>query len=348
MSHPAIENTTPFAFEPLFLADEEGRPLLVLVVKATYCIRGGSLLSLAEKQVPVNLSGEYWGDPQISSYKYEPETAFIKPATDIILIGHAYAPASGAREVNVGLRVGPVEKGVRVIGDRYWVKSFGLVSMTKPAPFDRIPLIYERAFGGWDRSHPNPERHSFEPRNPVGTGYRDKQGIFEEGIRLPNLEDPRHLIKSCKDKPPPAGFGFTSPNWQPRAGLAGTYDEVWMKQRMPLLPQDFDRRYFNAAPADQIAAGFLRGDEPVVVVNASPGGRMAFNLPGISPVRCRVELRNRRTEHLQTRLDTVIINTDENVLFLIWRASLRVKNGPQDVIALEVQTEGKDSALLNN
>ena len=91
---------------------------------------------------------------------------------------------------------------------------------TKPEPFERIPLIYERAFGGWDRSHPETEKHGFEPRNPVGTGFRAKRGKFEKGIRLPNLEDPQRPLKGHRDKPPPTGFGFISPHWPPRAALA--------------------------------------------------------------------------------------------------------------------------------
>jgi hypothetical protein len=35
MGHPTVENETPFAFDMMGLADEEGRPLLLLVVKAT-------------------------------------------------------------------------------------------------------------------------------------------------------------------------------------------------------------------------------------------------------------------------------------------------------------------------
>jgi hypothetical protein len=272
---------------------------------------------------------------------YEPEVAFIKPATDIVLIGHAHAPEMGVTEMDVSLSVGPVKKAVRVIGDRYWLKSLGVISMTRPQPFERIPLIFERAFGGWDRSHPNPDKHTFEPRNPVGTGFRNKKGNFEEGIRLPNLEYPKHRIKGYKDKPPPAGFGFTSPHWQPRADFAGTYDEEWMKTRIPLLPKDFDTRFFNAAPQDQIAPGFLRGDEPVLIVNASPNGRVSFNLPGVPPPRCRVELRGREDEHLQTQLDTVIINIDENLLFLLWRTNLVLKSGPEDVVAIEIKTNGE-------
>lgn len=340
MSHPEIDNKTTFAFEPLFLTDEECHPLFVPVIKATYSIENNGHLLPAEKQIPVNLAGEYWGDPDKSSYKYEPECAFIKLATDIVLIGHAYASASRITEINVTLRVGEIEKVVRVIGDRYWVKRFGITSMTKPQPFERIPLIYERAFGGWDRSHPNPEKHTFEPRNPVGTGFRSKWGKFEEGIRLPNLEDPRYPLKGYGHKPPPAGFGFTSPNWQPRSAFAGTYDDAWMKQRMPLLSKDFDRRFFNASSPGLIAPGFLKGNESVVVENASPKGTISFNLPGVQPPQCRVQLRGQKDKELQTNLDTVIINTDENLLFLIWRSNLILRNGPQDVVSMEIHAEG--------
>ena len=157
---------------------------------------------------------------------------------------------------------------------------------------------------------------------------------------LPNLEDPKHLISSYTDKPPPAGFGFISPNWEPRAQYAGTYDETWQKERMPLLPLDFDRRFFNAASPGLVAPGYLRGDEPVMITNASPNGRLTFNLPGIPPPRVKVALRGNKEHVLQTNLDTVIINTDENKVFLLWRSHLVVRNGPHDVVAIEVTAEG--------
>src|SRR5436309_2054056 len=146
MGHFGIEKKSAFAFEPLFLTDEEGRPLFVPVVKATYRIMERRPLVLSEKQLPINTAGEYWGKPDNSFYKYESETAFIKPATDVVLIGHAYAPRPGTTEVSVGVRVGPVHKVVRVVGDRTWVRTAGLLAMTPPRPFERIPLIYERAF----------------------------------------------------------------------------------------------------------------------------------------------------------------------------------------------------------
>ena len=345
MGHADIQNLTPFAFEAAFAFDEEGRQLLVPIIKATYAIQNNESVGIAEKQVPVSLSGEYWGKPEESSYRYEPEVAFIKPSTDVVLIGSAYAQKVGSTQVDVGLYVGPLKKVVRVIGDRYWVKTLGMAFMSPTEPFESIPLIYERAFGGWDRSNPDPKKHTFEPRNPVGTGFRGKHGKFEEGLRLPNLEDPRRPIMSYDDSPPPAGFGFTSPNWPPRPSFAGTYDDAWMKERMPLLPKDFDRRFFNAASPGLIAPGYLNGDEPVLVKNASPDGDISFNLPGVSAPVCRVELKGRKDEILETQLDTVIIDTDEKLLFLVWRAHLPLRSGPHDVVSIEVQTEDVSSRV---
>ena len=339
MGHPEVSNQTSFLFEPLFLAEEEGRPIFVPVVKATYKIQNGTRLSLANEQFPVNTTGEYWGDPDFSSYKYEPETAFIKHATDVVLIGSAHAQKPGTNSVDVGVRVGPVQKVVRVVGDRFLVTRSGNVSVYGPKPFEKIPLVYEQAFGGWDRSHSNPDKHKFEPRNPVGIGFGYPDGKTDEPVRLPNIEEPKRPWKRWGDRPPPAGFGFISPHWQPRASFAGTYDKKWDETRKPLLATDFDRRFFNAASPGLIAPGYLRGNEPVVIVNASPDGRISFKLPGVPPPWCAVELRGGKEEVLKTQLDTVIINTDENLVFLLWRAHMLVRNGPQDVLAIEIDTK---------
>ncbi|ATB39506.1 hypothetical protein CYFUS_004950 [Cystobacter fuscus] len=55
--------------------------------------RGAALEGLGHGQLPVRARG-----------------AFIKPATDVVLVGHAHAPRVGTRELLVSLRVGPVKK----------------------------------------------------------------------------------------------------------------------------------------------------------------------------------------------------------------------------------------------
>jgi hypothetical protein len=339
MGHAEIVNRTPFAFEASITADEEGCPLLVPIVKATYDIQREGSLVVAEKQRPVTLAGELYGKPGVSSYKYEPECAFMKPATDVVLIGEAHPPVASATEVYVSLRAGSLEKTVRVVGDRFWSRSLGMIVATAAEPIQTIPLTWERAFGGWDRSHPDPEKHALELRNPVGTGFRSKHGRFEDGVRLPNIEDPRRPITGYSDSGLPVGFGFTSSDWQPRAAFAGTYDEKWTDERMPLLPVDFDRRFFNAAAPGLTAAGYFRGNEAVVVENASACGTIAFHLPGAPPPLCQVRMAGRGTASVSTKLDTVIINTYEDLLILIWRGYHRIPNGPHDVDEILIQAE---------
>jgi hypothetical protein len=157
---------------------------------------------------------------------------------------------------------------------------------------------------------------------------------------MPNVEDPNHLIRRYGDKPPPAGFGFTSPDWQPRAQYAGTYDEAWDKERKPLLPNDFDARFFSSASPGLTAAGYLNGGEDVVAVNAAPTSPLRFKLPGVPAPVCRLGLRTGKTAVLRANLDTVIVNTDEMRVFLIWRSSARVVTGPHDVVAVDVGAEG--------
>jgi hypothetical protein len=345
MGHPEVLNGTRFVLETLFVADEHGAPVCVPIVKATFALETDGI-RLAEEQASIEVGGVSNGDPENSSYIYEPETAFFKPATDIVLIGHACANAPGTTEVLAGIRVGPVQKLVKVIGDRFLVRKSGQAHLSQPAAFERIPLSYERAFGGWDRRHPDPHEHRVESRNPVGTGFRDSALDMDDEFRMPNIEDPEEPYEAYGDRPRPAGVGFVSPNWAPRSRFAGTYDERWATTRSPLLPTDFDRRFFNAAAPGLVAPGYLRGDEPVVVVNASSEGRLAFELPAVAPPVCHYELRAGKSSSAPTNLDTVIVNTDTRQLVLLWRTYFPLRNGPHDLRVLHVHTESSAFALV--
>jgi hypothetical protein len=181
VGHPAIENRTPFAFEGLHLLDEEARPLLVTVVKATFAIGGDGRCRLGEDQVPVNVAGEPHGDdPETSSYRYEPEVAFFKPATDVVMNGHAYPARPGDCEALVALRVGALQKSARVSGDRVWFRGAAGIAATRPIELEKIPLQWERAFGGWIARTPTPlataasrairSASAFGPATPSRTG----------------------------------------------------------------------------------------------------------------------------------------------------------------------------------
>lgn len=332
MPHPRLDNKTPYVVEPLFFDDEDGDPVLVVVAKATFELQAYRQLALLEEQPGLDLAGTCYGeDPETSCYRYEPEVAPFKPATDVVAIGHAHATRPQTTAVDVGLQVGPLRKVARVFGERAWYRSVADFLLTPPRPFERMPITFERAFGGWDRSSPDPAHHACEPRNPVGRGFHGRHAVEHKDDLAPNVEDPQHLIREHRDHPAPVSLGFTSPHWHPRASLAGTYDEVWDQTRKPRLPRDFDLRYFNAAPAGLVAAGYLRGDEGVQSVGLSPRGELRFALPGLPPPRMRAFLVGRPEPELAPRLDTVILDFDELRVTLLWRCRTKIPEGPHDV-----------------
>ena len=331
MGHPKVDNRTPYAFEALYVADEEGRPVVAVIVKATYGIARDGKLALASEQQPVLLAGVCNGDPDVSSWRFEPEFAFVKPATDVVLVGHAQARHAQTTELLVSLQVAQLKKTLLVSGDREWQSRWLGAKPSEPVPFEKIPLLWERAFGGWDRSAEDPAKHRCEPFNPVGIGFRLRGAELKEGAPLPNIEDPDDRQTSFTGRAKPIGVGFIGPNWKPRSDFAGTYDAAWDKQRKPLLPRDFDRRFFNAAAPGLIAAGHLRGDESVVVTNVTPSGSLKFALPAPPPPRCKLEFVHKPDETLDGVLDTVVIDADLERVILTWRAHTLLRDGPHDV-----------------
>jgi len=340
MPHPSLDNKTPYVVEPLFYDDEDGDPTLVVLTKATFELHTANQLALLEEQPPLLTSGECYGeDPEVSSYRYEPEgMAPFKAATDVAVIGHACAPKPRTTAVDVGLQVGPLRKVARVFGERLWFKGVGAFQLSAPHPFEKIPLTYERAFGGWDRSPANADHHRVEARNPVGRGFHTRHSAVETEDYAPNIESINALISGYRDTPAPVGFGFTSPHWQPRAKYAGTYGELWDKTRKPRLPTDFDVRHFSAASEGLLAQGYLRGDESVQSVGLSPRGEVRFGLPGLPPPQVRAVIADKPDPVFTPRLDTVILDFDQQRVTLFWRCRTKLSEGPHDVAEIAVES----------
>ena len=324
MAYKGLENNTPYKVELALIADENGRDVMLVLVKQTYDISANGELTLAEEQADICFEGEYFGEPGQSSLKIAPEANFCKLATDVVLIGQAYAPyGQSVTELDAGIKVGLLQQHVKIIGDRVWEKrvTAGVVNwfMSAPQPFTNMPLIYENAFGGQDLTPDDEKHYAYEPRNLIGKGVIAKNSK-QSTVSLPNIEDPKNLIKSPNDRPQPMGCGFISPDWQPRLGLSGTYDKNWEQTRLPLLPSDFKREFFNAAHPTLTAKGFLQGDEQVFLVNVCQQGSVKFELPGQKP-QVQFKFQYEDAKDLNLDLDTVVINTDDMQITLLWRVT---------------------------
>ncbi|MBK9989731.1 MAG: DUF2169 domain-containing protein [Verrucomicrobia bacterium] len=301
----------------------QGLDTIYIYIKGTFDLNGRLLP--ADQQVPIAAAEQFYDDPMKSSVRLPSDLTLCKLGTDVLLSGHAQAPAGEkVHSLDVLLAVGSVNKKVRVFGRRMWRKSFpgGFVA-TDPVPFERVPLRWELAFGGEAtiKDGNKSARQELHRQNPLGRGFRisDKAKPVD-GDELPQIENPSTLIRSWKDQPAPIGFGPVPAHWQPRLGYAGTYDEAWQKGRAPYMPKDFDAKFFYAASEDQQVHGYLQGGEIVEVAGMDPRGLVRFSLPRyLHSVECRS---GTKAEPVAINLETVFIDMDTGRVMMTWAGNL--------------------------
>lgn len=316
-----IDNRTPFAAERTWVRDQEGAEVWLVAVKGTFDIHPDGTTSVAAKQVAACLSPVFRGDPTTTSLLYDSDLNHKKLRTDVVLSGHAYAPnEEPAKYVDVRLKLGSIDKSVRVFGERIWEESALGLRMSDATPFLKMPITYERAFGGISPQKDSRDGREGEYRNPIGIGFAASADELA-GKQLANVEDPKRLVVSWRDRPAPVGFGPIASHWAQRVQYGGTYDSHWERERLPLLPLDFDEQFYQCAPDDQQADGFLTGDEPVELHNATPGGLLRFRLPRVTFGFYTRFYRGGSETH-RGNLHTVTIEPDYPRVIMTWHTEL--------------------------
>lgn len=304
----------------------DGRELLVVVVKGTFSIpKPGEHPKLLEEQLLLIEADAFTGEPGYSATLYESDYAPCKPRCDILLNGSVYAPGGKpVTETTVSLRVGSLTKSFKVVGNRTWRKDVLGISASPPEPFTVMPISYDNAFGGMDHSHEDEQKHRACRANLAGVGFwvnAAKEVV--DGKPLPNTEELDKPIDRPDEEYRPMAFGAVARASLPRADYAGTYDDQWMENQFPFLPDDFDERHYQAAPEDQ-QISYPTGGETVELVNLSSGGQLQFSLP---PVKLPIEFMRRgfQSENKEAVLDTILIEPDLSRFTLSWRASVKLR-----------------------
>ncbi len=316
-----IVNDTPFPVHAVPGYGPDDGTILTLLLKGTFEIVPDGAARPADQPEPIAFADDVVDTPRGPLPRLESDVAPFKPRADVLALGRALAPRGRpVQQLDVRLRFGAVDKTVRVFGAREW-KPGGLgrdPKISEPKAFTECELSYAQAFGGLDA-----KRGGTFLENPVGIGFiaeKTKHGDIE-GRPLPRIEDPAHPIASWKDRPHPAGLGAIGRGWAPRSGRLGTYDERWQKDRSPRPPRDFSFAFYNAAPADQQARGYLAGDEPFEIVNATAAGRLAGRLPAVLPIVSLRRTRGSGGEEVAMNLDTAVLDVERMRLLLVWRGT---------------------------
>ena len=119
----------------------------------------------------------------------------------------------------------------------------------------------------------------------------------------------------------PAGFGPVARHWQPRVAFAGTYGEAWKRDRDPLPPADFDRRFYQCAPEDQQTRRPLVGYEDVRLGNLTSDGFLQFLLPRIT-FDIVTQFYRRADRRQEASIHTLLIRPDERRFVIVWHSAL--------------------------
>lgn len=249
---------------------------------------------------------EPWAPP--APFKQQPE---------VIVVGHAHAPpGSKMTSLVARLGVGDLEKLLHVHGDAHFTQEGALAA---PAPFDRMPLRWDRAAGAPDDA------------NPAGVAMGKEAVADAQGrVLLPNLRPMGTSIRRRDEVVAPVGFGPVRPTWPARTERLHRYAASWDPQRWAEqpLPADFDPSYFNVAPPDQVLDA-IAGDERIVLEHLHPRfPRLVTQLAAATP--CVVASLAGVEQNVPLVCDTLVIDSDRGLAFLIWRGHVQLSHPQQE------------------
>jgi uncharacterized protein YjbI with pentapeptide repeats len=235
------------------------------------------------------------------------EMAPYLPSAGVLVSGHACAPSGGAA-ASSAVRVilfrddqTVLDKTLHVFGDRDSTPA------ARPLPFLRMPLVWERT-----RAHGGPGIDD----NPVGVGAHPGSRAF------PNIVD-------AVDPRRPAGFGPIGARWPARARLLGGAEPPALDRDVVEIPDGFDWRWFQAAPADQ-QVSFLTGNEWIALDGMHPSQpRLQSRLPHVQArARWYMETSHGPTEAQPIELgaDTLSIDADRQTCRVVWRGNFALES----------------------
>ncbi len=279
--------------------------MFTFVCKATYALRPGVSPLAPVQEEPTEV--EYPWSAEVQSIYAPCDLVPMKARPEVLLVGHAYAPNAPVKSLTVGLSVGSVNKALRLHGDRTLDRD-GKVH--GGAPFDRMPLLWERAAGGPGTT------------NPLGIApTQDAQG----NVPLPNIQASSARAAPSREAIAPVGYGPIAASWpQRREKLSGRAASLSVHDwhRAP-LPEGIDPAFFNAAPEDQ-QVEILRDNEAIVLENLHiDHPRLITSLPGVHPVAF-AEAPEREPQSITLHCDTLWIDTVRALCTLTWRGQVQL------------------------
>ncbi|MRG97162.1 DUF2169 family type VI secretion system accessory protein [Polyangium spumosum] len=293
-----IRSFCPFPAAAFVWEAGPGVHSLTILVKATFLLVHGAEATIAPAQDEP--SGDVpWDNDPGASLRFATDFAPLKPRTDVLVVGHAFAPKGAAvTELSCRIEIGDFAKALELVGDRRYSPGPEGLSAGPPAAFTRMPLRYERAARG----------HG----NPVGVDLAAPPA--RGAMAMPNV------VSTTGQTP---GLGPLAPGWPERRRLVTEEGHRWataaLGEEPGPAPEGFDFGFFQAAPPDQ-QIPLLRPGATLVLEHLHPTlPRLETRLPAARPQAFRIDPRTGRVSEIALRCDTVTIDADRGRITMVFR-----------------------------
>jgi hypothetical protein len=273
---------------------------LTAIVKGTYAFAPHGEMAVSPPAGVVTRDSHHANNPMRSVRACSDLSPYLERA-DVLFSGHAHAGGPDVARMQVRLAVSSdrgvlLDKRLDVFGDRRRDKD-GKVGA--PKPFEKIPLVYERAYGGIGNAE-----------NPLGVG------IDKSSDALPNVVYPDEA--RAKD---PASLAPVAAAWAGRKRLLKGLARKVIDQPIAELPDDFAWDYFQAAPRDQQLPA-LHGREWIVLEGLNRKSSMIhMRLPAVRAA-AMIYGAGMPRRPFELVADTLFIDGDAEQCCVTYRASV--------------------------
>lgn len=341
-------NCTPFSADTFDQYDLDGKMYTISSVRSTFILKlenGRAEFKISDKQDPFLWQDEYEQAPTGLLLKKQCDFVPFKPSTDVTIHGRCWFYDEKSNFMVAELEVNDRTKKIKVCGPRYWTKFENTWKLGNPELVKSVPIRWNLAFGG--NYLTKTKKQDVNIYNPVGLGFIDFDNPPSDTVPAPQILNDNDVLDT-KRLLKPAGFGPIAPSWETRHRYAGTYDDKWKQTRHPLLPRDFDNRFWNSAPEDQQFSPWLKGGERIKLVNMHESAYvLSFTLPH-QALLCVVKYRQKKPAIFEMVLDGVHIDLERGFhpyINICWRIGIPFELGISEIKIINGVTV--DDAMRN-
>jgi hypothetical protein len=299
-----------------------GASKLVVIAKAAFSMESTPMDPAAAP--PLHLQDAHYRNRPMARVVAPSDMVPGRSRVDVTLDGTARAPA-GDPITEMAVRLTVRQDGEAVIDKPLLVVASE--GEDGPIPFSSMPIAYERA--------------------PIGRApFVTPIGLMDDDA-APNVIDPNDPERA-------AGYGPIGESWPSRRKLLRPEHKAILNEPVMDVPDDFDWRYFQAAPLDQ-QIDHLAPNAAITIVGFHPDElRVAAQLPDAEAVGVIFGLdasNPKRPTPLSFRADSLHIHADKRRCVVTWRAVIEVPSeaiAPSLLVAAGVTTTRGTITLPNS